>query len=64
MAVERAKVNTTIAPKRSRLEVNVRQLLNKCEKMAKEEPIDANCRLHQYVKSLNEMIAELKIANE
>lgn len=64
MAVERAKVNAAVVPKKSRLEMNVRQLLNKCEKMAKEEPIDANCRLHQYVKSLNEMIAELKAANE
>ena len=64
MAVERAKVNAAVVPKKSRLEMNVRQLLNKCEKMAKEEPIDANCRLNQYVKSLNEMIAELKAANE
>lgn len=66
MAVERPekpKPCVTVA-KRSRLEMNVRQLLNKCELMAKQEPIDNNCRLKQYVEALTEMISELKTSKE
>ncbi|KAF9797842.1 hypothetical protein SFRURICE_001445 [Spodoptera frugiperda] len=66
MAVERPekpKPCVTVA-KRSRLEMNVRQLLNKCELMAKQEPIDNNCRLKQYVEALTEMIAELKTSKD
>ncbi|CAK1551458.1 unnamed protein product [Leptosia nina] len=47
-------------PTRTRTEVNVRVLLNKCELMAKQEPLDANSRLKQYVKNLEGMLAELK----
>lgn len=63
MAVERAKNNVAV-PKKSRLEMNVRQLLNKCELIAKQDPLDADCKLKQYVKSLNEMITELKTGPE
>ncbi|KAH9641170.1 hypothetical protein HF086_013027 [Spodoptera exigua] len=50
--------------KKSRMEMNVRLLLNKCELMAKQEPIDNNCRLEQYVETLTEMIAELKTSKD
>ncbi|XP_041984640.1 vesicle transport protein USE1 [Aricia agestis] len=60
MAVEQERIHSHTVPTRSRLEINVRQLLLKCEIMAKQEPIDGNYRLKQYVKSLNEMITELK----
>ena len=63
MAVERPKPQITM-PTKSRLEMNVRQLLNKCELMAKQEPIDNNCRLKQYVESLSEMITELKTSTD
>lgn len=59
MAVERPKPQITL-PTKSRVEMNVRQLLNKCELMAKQEPIDNNCRLKQYMESLSAMLAELK----
>ncbi|XP_053615125.1 vesicle transport protein USE1 [Plodia interpunctella] len=60
MAVEKPKLSTATVPKRSRLEMNVRLLLNKCEFIAKQEPVDGNWRLKKYVESLNEMISELK----
>ncbi|XP_038210961.1 vesicle transport protein USE1 isoform X2 [Zerene cesonia] len=50
-------------PTKSRTEVNVRILLNKCESIAKQEPLDANCRLKQYVQNLEEFITELKAEN-
>ncbi|KAJ8717236.1 hypothetical protein PYW08_005635 [Mythimna loreyi] len=59
MAVERPKPQITL-PTKSRLEMNIRQLLNKCELMAKQEPIDNNCRLKQYTTTLSDMITELK----
>ncbi|CAG9795749.1 unnamed protein product [Diatraea saccharalis] len=58
MAVEKHNIGTL--PKRSRLEMNVRQLLNKCEIIAKQEPVDSNWRLRKYVESLTEMLTELK----
>ncbi|XP_059060936.1 vesicle transport protein USE1-like isoform X2 [Achroia grisella] len=60
MAVEKIKMNSPPIPKKSRLEMNVRQLLNKCELIAKEEAVDTNLRLIKYVESLSEMLAELK----
>ncbi|KAL0869881.1 hypothetical protein ABMA27_006083 [Loxostege sticticalis] len=60
MAVENPKMCTVTVPKKSRLEMNVRQLLNKCELIAKEEPVDSNWRLKKYVESLTEMMTELK----
>lgn len=60
MAVEKVKAPSVTLPKKSRLEMNVRQLLNKCELIAKEEPVDGNWRLKKYVESLSEMITELK----
>ncbi|CAB3256985.1 unnamed protein product [Arctia plantaginis] len=61
MAVNRSKrVSSGPIPKKSRLEMNVRQLLNKCELIAKQEPLESNWRLKQYVESLSEMITELK----
>ncbi|KAJ8717883.1 hypothetical protein PYW07_005813 [Mythimna separata] len=59
MAVERPKPKITM-PTKSRLEMNIRQLLNKCELMAKQEPLDNNSRLKQYTTSLIEMLTELK----
>lgn len=71
MAVEKLKATQNAPmrpmhtmPKKSRNEMNVRQLLNKCEYIAKQEPVDSNWRLKQYVESLNEMIAELKTGPE
>lgn len=71
MAVEKPKVTQNVPmrpmhtmPKKSRNEMNVRQLLNKCEYIAKQEPVDNNWRLKQYVESLNEMITELKTGPE
>ncbi|XP_023937018.1 vesicle transport protein USE1 [Bicyclus anynana] len=61
MAVDNTKMNNVTLPKKSRLEMNIRQLLNKCELIAKQEPVDANCRLKQYVEGLNNMITELKM---
>ncbi|KAG7301453.1 hypothetical protein JYU34_014410 [Plutella xylostella] len=46
--------------KRSRLEINIRLLLNKCELIAKQEAIDGNWRLKKFVESLNEMLTDLK----
>lgn len=46
---------------KSRLEMNVRLLLNKCELMAKQESVDGNWRLKKYVESLSNMLGELKI---
>lgn len=63
MAVERPKPQITL-PTKSRLEMNVRQLLNKCEIIAKQEPIDNNYRLKKYVESLSEMITELKTSTD
>lgn len=64
MAVENPKMCTVTVPKKSRLEMNVRQLLNKCELIAKEEPVDSNWRLKKYVESLTEMMTELKTGPE
>ncbi|XP_059060935.1 vesicle transport protein USE1-like isoform X1 [Achroia grisella] len=64
MAVEKIKMNSPPIPKKSRLEMNVRQLLNKCELIAKEEAVDTNLRLIKYVESLSEMLAELKTSPE
>ncbi|XP_045452524.1 vesicle transport protein USE1 [Melitaea cinxia] len=64
MAIEQVKMSAVPVPKKSRLEMNVRQLLNKCEFIAKEEPIDTDCRLKQYVKSLEKMLSELKMGPE
>lgn len=63
MAVYKPKSHPTV-PTKSRLEMNVRQLLNKCELIAKQEPIDNNWRLKKYVESLGEMITELKTGPE
>ncbi|KAI5635126.1 membrane fusion protein use1 domain-containing protein [Phthorimaea operculella] len=54
--------DATIKPRRwkGRAEMNVRMLLNKCELMAKQEPIDGNWRLKKYVEFLQELIGELK----
>ncbi|CAG9564029.1 unnamed protein product [Danaus chrysippus] len=60
MAVQQEKQNNVTVAKKSRLEMNIRQLLNKCELIAKQEPIDSNCRLKHYVESLNEMLTEIK----
>ncbi|NP_001040358.1 embryonic development factor [Bombyx mori] len=60
MAIEKPKLSTVPVPKKSRLEMNVRQLLSKCELIAKEESIDGNWRLKKYVESLSSMITELK----
>ncbi|KAL4714966.1 hypothetical protein ACJJTC_003117 [Scirpophaga incertulas] len=60
MAVTKNALNTVVVPKKSRLEMNVRQLLNKCELIAKQEPVDTNWRLKKYVESLTEMLTELK----
>ncbi|KAG6452018.1 vesicle transport protein USE1 [Manduca sexta] len=59
MIMEKLKSIGTV-PKKSRLEMNVRQLLNKCELIAKQECIDGNWRLKKYVEALNDMITELK----
>ncbi|XP_026742689.1 vesicle transport protein USE1 isoform X2 [Trichoplusia ni] len=59
MTAERVRPAITV-PEKSRLEMNVRQLLNKCELIAKQESIDNNWRLKKYVESLSEMITELK----
>lgn len=64
MAVERFKLKPTTIPKKSRLEMNIRQLLNKCELIAKEEPVDSNWRLQKYVESLTAMLTELKTGKE
>lgn len=47
-------------PRKSREEMDVRLLLNKCETIAKEEPLEGNWRLKQYVNSLSDMIADIK----
>lgn len=60
MAVDKVKPVPATVPKKSRLEMNVRQLLNKCELIAKQEPIDGNWRLKKYIESLTAMITELK----
>ncbi|KAM3963264.1 vesicle transport protein Use1 [Aphomia sociella] len=59
MAVEKIKTIATVS-KKSRLEMNVRQLLNKCEIIAKQESVDGNWRLKKYVEYLSEMLTELK----
>lgn len=64
MAVEKVKTPPAVGPKKSRLEMNVRQLLNKCERIAKEEPVDSNWRLKKYVESLTEMMTEMKTGPE
>lgn len=64
MAVQQEKQNNVTVAKKSRLEMNIRQLLNKCELIAKQEPIDSNCRLKHYVESLNEMLTEIKTSPE
>lgn len=64
MAIKRPKMSVGTLPKRCREEVNVRILLNKCELMAKQEPVDENWRLKQYVVAVDEMIAELKTGPE
>lgn len=65
MAVNKTKrVSSVPISKKSRLEMNVRQLLNKCELIAKQEPLESNWRLKQYVESLSEMITELKTGPE
>ncbi|XP_049877233.1 vesicle transport protein USE1 [Pectinophora gossypiella] len=64
MAVDKVKPSATIGAKKSRLEMNVRQLLNKCELIAKQEPVDGNWRLKKYVESLSDMITELKTGPE
>lgn len=64
MAVNKIKPTPATIPKKSRLEMNVRQLLNKCELIAKQESVDGNWRLKKYVESLNAMITELKTGPE
>ncbi|XP_072942514.1 vesicle transport protein USE1 [Epargyreus clarus] len=59
MAVEKP-VQPTPVVKKSRLEMNVRMLLSKCEIIAKQEPIDGNTKLKSYVESLSDMLSELK----
>ncbi|XP_028169914.1 vesicle transport protein USE1 [Ostrinia nubilalis] len=58
--VEKPTRSVQTQPKKSRLEMNVRQLLNKCEQIAKDEPVDSNWRLRKYVEALTEMMTELK----
>ncbi|KAI8420142.1 hypothetical protein MSG28_008713 [Choristoneura fumiferana] len=60
MAIDKIKTSPEVAPKKSRLEMNVRQLLNKCELIAKQEAVEGNWRLKKYVDSLSDMITELK----
>ncbi|GBP09831.1 Vesicle transport protein USE1 [Eumeta japonica] len=54
------KKSPVVETKKSRLEMNIRLLLNRCELMAKEEPVDGNWRLKKYVESLSEMLSDLK----
>ncbi|XP_075981286.1 vesicle transport protein Use1 [Anticarsia gemmatalis] len=60
MKIEKPQLSRIPEPKKSRLEMNVRQLLSKCEEIAKQESLDNNWRLKQYVESLSEMLTELK----
>lgn len=46
--------------RKSREEMDVRLLLNKCETIAKGEPLEGNWRLKQYVNSLGDMITDIK----
>ncbi|CAG5049277.1 unnamed protein product [Parnassius apollo] len=55
-------MSSVTVPKKSKEEMNVRLLLNKCELIAKQEPLDGNWRLKKYVEALSEMITELKTA--
>lgn len=64
MAVVKPKHSTATVPKRTRLEMNVRLLLNKCELIGKQESVDGNWRLKKYVESLCEMMTELKTGPE
>lgn len=50
--------------KKSRQEMNIRQLLNKCELIAKQEPLEGNWRLKKYVEALSDMITELRVGSE
>lgn len=50
--------------KKPRLEINIKQLLKKCEVMAKEENIEDNWRLKKYVEALDEMLSILKSGSE
>lgn len=47
-------------PRKSREEMDIRLLLNKCENIAKEEPLEGNWRLKQYVYSLGVMLSDIK----
>ncbi|XP_045537384.1 vesicle transport protein USE1 [Papilio machaon] len=58
------KMGTGTVPKIGKEEMNVRLLLNKCELIAKQEPVEGNWRLKQYVETLGEMITELKTGPE
>lgn len=58
------KMSTPTVPKIGKEEMNVRLLLNKCELIAKQEPVEGNWRLKQYVEALGAMIAELKTLPE
>ncbi|XP_047516063.1 vesicle transport protein USE1 [Pieris napi] len=61
MAIQRdPRIENCTIPIKSRTEVNVRILLNKCEQIAKDEQLDSNSRLKQYVQNLESMINELK----
>ncbi|VVC97989.1 vesicle transport protein USE1 [Leptidea sinapis] len=60
MTATESRLCRSTKTKRSRVEINIRVLLKKCETMAKEDPIDANCKLNQYVLYLEDMISELK----
>ncbi|XP_068620354.1 vesicle transport protein USE1 isoform X2 [Battus philenor] len=60
MAVVKPRVISGTVPKRSKEEMNIRLLLNKCEIIAKQEPVEGNWRLNQYVEALGEMITKLK----
>ncbi|XP_061720547.1 vesicle transport protein USE1 isoform X1 [Cydia pomonella] len=66
MAVEKLRTTPSqpTAPKKSRLEMNVRLLLNRCELIAKQEAIEGNWRLKKYVDSLDEMLTELRTGPE
>lgn len=57
-------MSTPTVPKIGKEEMNVRLLLNKCELIAKQEPVEGNWRLKQYVEALGAMIAELKTLPE
>ncbi|XKL64239.1 hypothetical protein PGB90_004325 [Kerria lacca] len=47
-------------PKKSRLEINVRRLLLKCEEMANKKDLDNDWRLPKFIESVDNMVRNLK----